>query len=83
MLFYFFLLRPVYHMAFLNNLKMVYHYRTQVFSALKKMLLFMEDPVNDWLQRKIRWLRNEDTVAHGIRWAQDVRFKFFPDLFHK
>uniref|UniRef100_M4CBD7 PXA domain-containing protein n=2 Tax=Brassica campestris TaxID=3711 RepID=M4CBD7_BRACM len=45
--------------------------RTQVFSALKKMLLFMEDPVNDWLQRKIRWLRNEDTVAHGIRLAQD------------
>ncbi|KAG5405736.1 hypothetical protein IGI04_011855 [Brassica rapa subsp. trilocularis] len=37
----------------------------------EKMLLFMEDPVNDWLQRKIRWLRNEDTVAHGIRLAQD------------
>lgn len=36
----------------------------------------MEDAVDDWLLREVCWLRNEDTVAHGIRWAQDVRTKF-------
>ncbi|KAL0717153.1 hypothetical protein Bca4012_066475 [Brassica carinata] len=45
--------------------------RKNVFSALKQMLLVMGDAVDDWLLRGICWLRNEDTIAHGIRWAQD------------
>lgn len=32
--------------------------------------------MDDWLLREVCWLRNEDTVAHGIRWAQDVRIGF-------
>jgi sorting nexin-13 len=32
----------------------------------------MEDAVDDLLMREICWLRNEDTIAQGIRWAQDI-----------
>ncbi|CAH2051549.1 unnamed protein product [Thlaspi arvense] len=47
--------------------------RRQVFWISKQILqLVMEDAVDDWLLREIRWLRNEETVAHGIRWAQDI-----------
>lgn len=50
------------------------HYRRQVFWISKQILqLVMEDAVDDLLLREICWLRNEDTVAQGIRWAQDVR----------
>lgn len=34
--------------------------------------LMMEDAIDDWLLRKIHWLRREDIVAHGIRLIQDV-----------
>lgn len=43
----------------------------------------MEDAVDDWLLREVCWLRSEDTVAQGIRWAQDVRLEFFDDLVQK
>ncbi|CAG7900913.1 unnamed protein product [Brassica rapa] len=47
--------------------------RRQVFWISKQILqLVMEDAVDDWLLREVCWLRNEDTVAHGIRWAQDL-----------
>ncbi|ESQ50949.1 hypothetical protein EUTSA_v10022527mg [Eutrema salsugineum] len=47
--------------------------RRQVFWISKQILqLVMEDAVDDWLLREICWLRSEDTVAHGIRWAQDI-----------
>nr|KAJ0215609.1 hypothetical protein LSAT_V11C300155050 [Lactuca sativa] len=36
------------------------------------MKLMMEDAIDDWLLRKIHWLRREDIVAHGIRLIQDV-----------
>ncbi|KAL0802626.1 hypothetical protein Bca101_057802 [Brassica carinata] len=40
--------------------------RRQVFWISKQILqVVMEDAVDDWLL-------NEDTVAHGIRWAQDL-----------
>lgn len=52
-------------------------YRRQVFWISKQILqLVMEDAVDDLLLREICWLRNEDTVAQGIRWAQDVRTGF-------
>jgi sorting nexin-13 len=48
--------------------------RRQVFWISKQILqLVMEDAVDDLLMREICWLRNEDTIAQGIRWAQDVR----------
>ncbi|KAI4375720.1 hypothetical protein MLD38_013553 [Melastoma candidum] len=25
-----------------------------------------------WLRRQIQWLRNEETISHGIRWVQDI-----------
>lgn len=60
---------------------MVFYYRRQVFWISKQILqLVMEDAVDDWLLREVCWLRNEDTVAHGIRLAQNVRIKFFPNL---
>ncbi|XP_010467336.1 PREDICTED: uncharacterized protein LOC104747406 isoform X1 [Camelina sativa] len=47
--------------------------RRQVFWISKQILqLVMEDAVDDLLLREICWLRNEDTVAQGIRWAQDI-----------
>uniref|UniRef100_A0A1J3J137 Sorting nexin-13 n=1 Tax=Noccaea caerulescens TaxID=107243 RepID=A0A1J3J137_NOCCA len=47
--------------------------RRQVFWISKQILqLVMEDAVDDWLLREVRWLRSEDTVAQGIRWAQDI-----------
>lgn len=47
--------------------------RRQVFWISKQILqVVMEDAVDDWLLREVCWLRNEDTVAHGIRWAQDL-----------
>ncbi|XP_056842630.1 uncharacterized protein LOC108858932 isoform X2 [Raphanus sativus] len=46
-------------------------FRRKLFSGLKKMLLAMENPVDDLLLWGICWLRNEDTVAHGIRLATD------------
>lgn len=39
--------------------------------------------MDDWLLREVCWLRSEDTVAQGIRWAQDVRLEFFVDLVQK
>ncbi|KAL1200869.1 hypothetical protein V5N11_034602 [Cardamine amara subsp. amara] len=47
--------------------------RRQVFWISKQILqLVMEDAVDDLLLREVCWLRNEDTVAQGIRWAQDI-----------
>ncbi|EOA29790.1 hypothetical protein CARUB_v10012885mg [Capsella rubella] len=47
--------------------------RRQVFWISKQILqLVMDDAVDDLLMREICWLRNEDTVAQGIRWAQDI-----------
>ena len=47
--------------------------RRQVFWISKQILqLVMEDAVDDLLMREICWLRNEDTIAQGIRWAQDI-----------
>ncbi|XP_010530868.1 PREDICTED: uncharacterized protein LOC104807343 [Tarenaya hassleriana] len=47
--------------------------RRQVFWISKQILqLVMEDAVDDWLLRQICWLRNEDTIAKGIHWAQDI-----------
>ncbi|EOA29799.1 hypothetical protein CARUB_v10012892mg [Capsella rubella] len=47
--------------------------RRQVFSISKQILqLVMDDAADDLLMREICWLRNEDTVAQGIRLAQDI-----------
>ena len=43
----------------------------------------MREAVDDWFLKKIHRLRNEDTVAHGIRWFQDVKIKFFSNLVRK
>ncbi|KAF3550901.1 hypothetical protein DY000_02004142 [Brassica cretica] len=50
--------------------------RKKTFTAWKKLILLMTDAVDDWFLKKIHRLRNEDTVAHGIRWFQDVKIKF-------
>ncbi|KAL0717161.1 hypothetical protein Bca4012_066483 [Brassica carinata] len=42
------------------------------FAASKKLLLIMRDTVDDWFLKKIHKLRNENTVAHGIRGVQDI-----------
>ncbi|KAI4367288.1 hypothetical protein MLD38_023044 [Melastoma candidum] len=47
--------------------------RRQVFWMSKQILqLVMEDAIDDWLLRQIQWLRNEETISHGIRWVQDI-----------
>ncbi|KAG6421505.1 hypothetical protein SASPL_118059 [Salvia splendens] len=47
--------------------------RRQVFWISKQILqLVMEDAIDDWLLRKIQWLRRGDVVAQGIRWVQDI-----------
>ncbi|XP_010548043.1 PREDICTED: uncharacterized protein LOC104819594 isoform X2 [Tarenaya hassleriana] len=47
--------------------------RRQVFWISKQILqLVMEDAVDDLLLGQICWLRNEDTIAKGIRWVQDI-----------
>lgn len=35
----------------------------------------MEDAIDDILLSEIHRLRREETIAQGIRWVQDVRFK--------
>ena len=35
--------------------------------------LVMEDAIDDWLLRQINLFRQEETIAQGIRWVQDVR----------
>ncbi|KAH0891330.1 hypothetical protein HID58_053759, partial [Brassica napus] len=57
--------------------------RKNTFAGWKKVILLMRDAVDDWFLKKIHRLRNEDTVAHGIRWFQDVRIKFFSNLVRK
>nr|VDC93575.1 unnamed protein product [Brassica oleracea] len=46
--------------------------RKKTFTAWKKLILLMREAVDDWFLKKIHRLRNEDTVAHGIRWFQDI-----------
>ncbi|KAJ8479078.1 hypothetical protein OPV22_022805 [Ensete ventricosum] len=47
--------------------------RRQVYWISKQILqLIMEDAIDDWILRQIRWLRRDDVVAQGIRWVQDV-----------
>ncbi|WZZ42448.1 hypothetical protein YC2023_038707 [Brassica napus] len=46
--------------------------RKNTFAGWKKVILLMRDAVDDWFLKKIHRLRNEDTVAHGIRWFQDI-----------
>ncbi|RWW48936.1 hypothetical protein BHE74_00044956, partial [Ensete ventricosum] len=51
--------------------------RRQVYWISKQILqLIMEDAIDDWILRQIRWLRRDDVVAQGIRWVQDVRVDF-------
>ncbi|KAJ0834470.1 putative Phox domain, sorting nexin, PX domain superfamily [Helianthus annuus] len=47
--------------------------RRQVFWISKQILqLMMEDAIDDWLLRQIRFLRRDSLVAQGIYWIQDV-----------
>ncbi|KAK4284652.1 hypothetical protein QN277_001453 [Acacia crassicarpa] len=47
--------------------------RRQVFWISKQILqLVMEDAIDDWLLRQINLLRQEETIAQGIRWIQDL-----------
>ncbi|CAH8370068.1 unnamed protein product [Eruca vesicaria subsp. sativa] len=47
--------------------------RRQAFELSKNFFVFtMEDAVDGWLLMGIYCLWNEDKVAHGIRWAQDI-----------
>lgn len=47
--------------------------RRQVFWISKQILqLMMEDAIDDWILRQIHLLRNDEVVAHGIRWVYNV-----------
>ncbi|XP_078430564.1 phox domain-containing protein isoform X2 [Wolffia australiana] len=47
--------------------------RRQVFWISKQILqLMMEDAFDDWLLRKIHWLRQDETVAQGIDWVKNT-----------
>ncbi|KAJ4827426.1 hypothetical protein Tsubulata_011077 [Turnera subulata] len=47
--------------------------RRQVFWMSKQILhLIMDDAIDDFLLRQIHWLRSEEIIAQGIRWAQDI-----------
>ncbi|XP_020245741.1 uncharacterized protein LOC109823779 isoform X1 [Asparagus officinalis] len=47
--------------------------RRQVFWISKQILqLMMEDAIDDWILRQIHLLRNDEVIAHGIRWVYNV-----------
>ncbi|PKA53942.1 hypothetical protein AXF42_Ash011422 [Apostasia shenzhenica] len=47
--------------------------RRQVFWISKQILqLMMEDAIDDWILRQIHQLRNDEVIAEGIKWVQDV-----------
>ncbi|KAL6870924.1 hypothetical protein ACP4OV_014772 [Aristida adscensionis] len=47
--------------------------RRQVLWISKQILqLVMEDAIDEWIIRRINWLRREDVIVQGIRWIQDT-----------